>query len=359
MKFRIETPSDEPELAEFIELPDRVNARRSARWPAPAAMHRMLLTGESPFCRGRTIRPIAARQGGQVVARAVAMVDSHYQRHWNEKLGHVVMFEAMPEVRDAVRAMLDEAARWLSSQGCDAARAGYGTFEFPFVIDDYETLPPDLARQNPPYYHAMLKDCGFETERGWVDYKIRVTADLVARYRSALEAGKRAGFEFATLASIEPSHRVAQFMPVWNEAFSRHWGAAPFTADEMSFLFEVFDLTGANETSLVAYRDGEPVGALMVSPPASDLAALDSGRRLGDHERLNFLGIGVRPAQRGRGVNLAMAAHAYLNLIRNYGSKFLSYTLVLDDNHPSRRTAEKLGASVCASYVTYRRNFRV
>jgi hypothetical protein len=36
----------------------------------------------------------------------------------------------------------------------------------------------------------------------------------------------------------------------------------------------------------------------------------------------------------------------------------VSYTLVLDDNWPSRRTAEKLGAEVCASYVAYRREFR-
>ncbi len=59
---------------------------------------------------------------------------------------------------------------------------------------------------------------------------------------------------------------------------------------------------------------------------------------------------------RGRGVNLAMAAYSYLHLIR-IGSKYLSYTLVLDDNWPSRRTAEKLGAKVCANYVTYRRTF--
>ena len=59
---------------------------------------------------------------------------------------------------------------------------------------------------------------------------------------------------------------------------------------------------------------------------------------------------------RGRGVNLAMAAYSYL-AYDPQGSKYLSYTLVLDDNWPSRRTAEKLGAKVCASYVTYRRNF--
>ena len=52
-----------------------------------------------------------------------------------------------------------------------------------------------------------------------------------------------------------------------------------------------------------------------------------------------------------------MAARSYLDLAER-GAKYLSYTLVLDDNWPSRRTGEKLGAYVCANYVTYRRNFR-
>jgi len=52
-----------------------------------------------------------------------------------------------------------------------------------------------------------------------------------------------------------------------------------------------------------------------------------------------------------------MAAHAFLESVRA-GATHLSYTLVLDDNWPSRRTAEKLGAEVCASYLCYRRNIR-
>ena len=45
---------------------------------------------------------------------------------------------------------------------------------------------------------------------------------------------------------------------------------------------------------------------------------------------------------------------AWLELVR-LGATHLSYTLVLDDNWPSRRTAEKLGAAVCAHYVAYAR----
>ena len=123
----------------------------------------------------------------------------------------------------------------------------------------------------------------------------------------------------------------------------------------MAFFSAAFRPAGGDETPVIAYKDGEPLGAVLARPEISETAILKPGRSLKDSERLNFLGIGVREQARGKGVNLAIAAYAYLELVRR-GAKYLSYTLVLDDNWPSRRTAEKLGAYVCANYVVYRRN---
>jgi len=355
--LRIETPEGEQALTEFLLFHDRVYEGRSAQWPATVPLELPILTGQSPFAAERELRPFLARKDGEIVARALAMVDKHYIRHWNEPLGHIVMFEALPDTRDPVKQLMDEACRWLAGRDMQAARAGSGLLEFPFVIDDYESLPPNVLRHNPPYYHNLLKDAGFETEKGWVDYKIRVTPELTARYRSALEAAIRAGFSILPLSKIDREQRVRHFTAVWNHAFAKHWGASPFTEDELANLFDFFSLLGALDTSVIAYRGSEPVGTLMVSPESTEGAILKPGRTLQDSEKLNFLGIGVHASARGRGVNLAMASYAYLELIAR-GAKYLSYTLVLDDNWPSRRTAEKLGATACANYVTYRRNFR-
>ena len=110
-----------------------------------------------------------------------------------------------------------------------------------------------------------------------------------------------------------------------------------------------------HDVSVMAFQGDEPVGVVWALPHFTELPVLAPGRTLADAERLNFLGIGVRKLARGQGVNLAMAARCYLELIAR-GATHLSYTLVLDDNWPSRRTAEKLGAQVCANYVTYRRS---
>ncbi|MGH7897804.1 MAG: hypothetical protein ACREQQ_07620 [Candidatus Binatia bacterium] len=355
--MRIETPAGNDALDEFVRFHDTVHEQHGARWTAYAPLELPVLAGESPFNEGRTMRPFWAREGGKTLARVLAVVDERYQKHWNERLGHLVMFEALPHAREAVKNLADRACEWLESRGAEAARTGYGMLDFPFVVDAYDQLPPPFVRQNPRYYHSLLKDAGFETERGWVDYKIRVRPDLVARWESALEAARRGGYEIVPLRNVPQATRYPVFTRVWNETFASHWGYTPFIDDEIAQMFASLEPAGTFDTSVLAYQDGEPVAALWVIPELTMTAATLPGREIEASEKVNLLAIGVRKPARGRGVNLAIASYAYLELVRR-GQRYLSYTLVLDDNWPSRRTGEKLGGEVCANYVVYRRNFR-
>jgi hypothetical protein len=278
MAITIETPAGTDALTEFIMFHDEVYGYRTARWTALVPFQLPILTGESPFARDRVLRPFVARDGGRVVARALAAIDQRYQRHWNERLGHLLMFEALPETREAVRLLVDAACEWLAAQGADAARAGMGMLDFPFVVDDQETLPPAFIRQNPAYYQTLLKDAGFETEQGFVDYRIAVRPDLVARWESALEAARRNGFEIVPLKDVPEARRVAEFTALYNHAFKAHWGWSPFTEGEVASMIEALTPVGMLDTSVIAYRDGAPMGVLWVMPDTSFLAALAPGR---------------------------------------------------------------------------------
>ena len=355
--IRIDEVSGDDELLEFVLFADRVNAQRSAYWPAIPDLQLPLLKGEGPVSIGRRAKPLVARQGDEVVARAAVVVDQRYIDHWDEPLGHIVMFEAMPGATDAVRALLDAASDWLRSVGLRAVRTGCGpAFDMAYLFDSYDLLPPMSIRQNPPYYHSMLKEARFETEKGWVDYKIEVTPDQIARWEHMARSAEATGFTLATLSEVDEQVRVAHFAAVWEEAFARHWGMSPQSEDEWRELFDSTGPIGGWDVSVLAYQGDEPVGVVLGIPDLSMLAVRPSGRALRPDEHLNLLGIGVREVARGRGVNLAMAARSYLEHVKR-GNTFVSYTMVLDDNWPSRRTAEKLGARVCANYLVYRREF--
>jgi GNAT superfamily N-acetyltransferase len=353
-QIQIERPEGEDALAEFVALHDRVYAARAVRWPE-SPLRLPTLLGQTPITKERELQPFAARAGGELVARVCAAVDGPYQRHWNERVGHLLMFEALPGTRHAVRLLLDEACAWLAERGMEAARNGFGLFDMPYNTDAYDVLGPSMMRQNPPGYHALIKAAGFETEQGFVDYALEVSPALVERWQGALESARRTGFEIVPIRELPHEERARRLSELWNETFARHWGWCPLSP-EITALF-VSEGNPALDTSVFALSAGEPVGFCFVLPDDPSHASLAPGRSLRPSERLNVLAIGVRQAARGRGVNFAMAAHAYLELARR-GWTHLSYTLVLDDNWPSRRTGEGLGASVSANYVAYRRNFR-
>jgi hypothetical protein len=356
--FKIETPEGEDALTEFVLFKDRATEGIPARWPAVAEMQVPLLTGDSPFCEDRDGRPFTARNGGEIVARAVAMVDNRYNRHWNERIGHITMFDALPGSSKAVHQMMDDACSWLADRGAVAARTGFSLagFDMPFAMDSYDVLPPSMLRQNTAEYHTHLKRAGFEVEKGCVDYKLEVTPELLERWQRYLESVKQGGFEIVPARDLEPEERVREFTDTFNDTFKTHWGWVPFTQSEMEFLFDAFGESSILDTSVIAYLDGESAGFITVASDDPGHALLESGRQLDDSEKLNFLGIGVREGFRGRGVNYAMAAYSFLELARR-GWTHLSYTLVLDDNWASRRTGERLGCEVCANYLVYRRNF--
>jgi len=356
VSLKIDVPHGHDALMEFILFQDRANAARTARWPANVPLLLPILSGESPFNIDREFRPLVVREGGEIVARAMAVLDQRYIRHWKERIGHVVFFEALPDAREATALLMEEACEWLRDKGAEAARTGMGMLDFPYVIDAYEPLPPSLLRQNPAHYHVLLKHAGFITEKGMVDYKIRVRPELVDRWESALEGARRAGYAIVPLRDIPEKQRVSEFTALWNDTFASHWGFTPFVEEEIALFFALLDMVGILDTSVIAYQGEDPVGMLYVSRDIPSLAVLAPGRVLDDSERLNVLGIGVRGRARGRGVNYAMASHAFLELVKR-GHTWLSYTLVLDDNWPSRRTAVGLGADLCATFVAYRRNF--
>jgi hypothetical protein len=353
----IETPQDLTAWTEFLQFRDTVYAERTAHWPSSLRFELQVLRGETPFNEGRTLQPFLARAGKRVVARVLAVIDTRYQQHWREHLGHLWWFEALPESREAVKLLMDEACAWLEQHGAEAARAGSGALEFPFVIDEYNSLPPNILRQNPPYYHALIKNAGFESEKGWVDYKIKVNSSLISRWASMLEAAKRAGYDIVPVRDVPAERRVSEFTATFNETFQAHWGWVPYTEKEMASLFTALESLGVLDASVLAYHHGQPVGMLLLTPEHSQHAVLAPGRTLRPDEKLNVLAIGVKTSARGRGVNLAMAGYGLLELVRR-GAQYVSYTLVLDDNWPSRRTGEKLGGSVCANYMVYRRNVR-
>lgn len=362
-RVSIENPRSRAELEDFARLPFLVYANRKAWWPPDIQNEVDLLAHRSPLSSFLELEPFVARRDGKTVARVSAVVNHRYNGHWQQKLGQLIHFEALPDEDDAAEMLLDAAVAWLQERAMEAARSGFAAFlDYPYAIDHNDEFPSFLLRANPAYYHRYLKNAGFETERAQIDYTTPLNADHLARYRGMIDAVRRGGIELRSWRDFGFLAAIDAWTNVTNLAFRAHWGWNPVTNAEVRPMLTSLWETPVSDLSMVATMNREVVGAVFCVPDLSDaLASLKRGVKLaperGGGTRGALINIGVVDAARGRGIARAMAAKSFIEMERQ-GMRYAGYTLVLDDNWPSRRCAESLGARVTGNFLTYRRELR-
>jgi GNAT superfamily N-acetyltransferase len=354
------------ELQRYVDFGQEVY-RQNPYWVPPDSHHlKSILAGEGGFGSSSQIQAFWVEDGGRVLATVGAFKDEAYNQHWGEQMGHLLFFEALPEQDEAVESLMRAACEWLRTQGCQAARLSIlPGLQLPLTIDAYDAVPTIFHSYNPPYYHSYIKNGGFVTEKGVVQYQIRFTPELASRYREMIERTTNSGISLRSCDFDRLEQETETFTDIFNETFRLHWGFMPLpTAVMRGLTVELKDFLVA-DFMVFAETDGQTVGAVYSLPDLNQALHQMRGkaieqhfaefqRHLQDVDHGVLLVIGVKDGHRGRGINLALAARSYLAMIER-GYKIGSYTVVLDDNWPSRRTAEKLGARVARNFNVYRK----
>jgi hypothetical protein len=312
------------------------------------------------------IQPFWIEDGERVLATVTAVIDDKFNAHWNERIGHLLSFEALPGQHDAAGSLLREACSWLRERECTAARLSFLVgWQVPLTIDAYDVVPTIFHTCNPPYYHSYVKDSGFATESGQSEYRIQFTPELASSYQQMVGRASSAGVKLRSWDFDKLEEESATFLNIYNETFFDHWGAPQFTLPEMlEFTLGLKDFLVADFTWF-AEVDEQTIGGVLSLPDLNQAFHKMKGKVIEENfpEFLQalkaidhgvLLTIGVQRQFRGQGINLALAAKSYLAMIER-GYKSASYTTVLDINWPSRRTAEKLGARIERNFVVYRK----
>ena len=356
------------EFNRYVSFTEEVYEQNPYWVPQDAEHLVSLLNGTSPVAANAKVQPYWVEVNGKIVATLTAVIEETLNLRWNEQMGHLLFFEALPGYQDAVSELFSTACDWLKSHGCKSARSTMLiSWQLPMIIDAYDTVPTLFHTFNPPYYHSYVKNAGFATERGAVQYQIEFTPALADTYRQMIEQASASGITLRSMDFERLEEETEIFTEICNDTFSEHWGMQPTNVGAMGGLtFGLKDFL-VPEFIVFAEVDGQTVGVVYSLPDLNQVYHKMRGKDLESNsdELLQLLQqidhgaliiIGVRKQFRGRGVNLAMAARSYLAMIER-GYKTGSYTIVLDDNWPSRRTAEKLGGRVTRNSVIYRCEF--
>lgn len=367
--MRVRPISSTEELQQYVKFGKEVY-RHIAQWVPPDSHHLVsLLSGEGGFGPDTQIQAFWVEEGDRILATITAVINETYNRRWSERLGHLVFFEALPEQNEAVENLMRTVDHWFRERDCQAVRLSFlPAMQLAIAIDGYDEVPTIFHSYNPAYYHSYIKNGGFATECGVVQYQVTFTPELKARYQEMVERAEQAKVSLRTWDFDRLEAENETFTALCNETFGDHFGFMQLPAAVMSGLtvglkdFLVADFTGFAET------DGDTVGFVYSLPDLNQVFHRMRGKTIEENltefqqllqtiDHGVLLIIGVKKSQRGRGINLALAARSYLAMI-DRGYKTASYTVVMDDNWPSRRTAEKLGARVIKNFNVYRKELK-
>jgi hypothetical protein len=112
-------------------------------WVPPDEEHLVsIFNRTSPIAANAKVQPFWVEKDGKILATLTAVVEETYNRHWNENMGHLLFFEALPGYDHGVSALFGTACDWLRAQNCQAVRSSLLlTWQLPLTIDAYDSVP--------------------------------------------------------------------------------------------------------------------------------------------------------------------------------------------------------------------------
>lgn len=355
----------------FIAFPYALY-RKDPYWVAPLIRdeRQRLRRDRHPFFAHGDAEFFLARRHGEVVGRIAAIRnDLHLATH-RDGAGFFGFFECVEDV-DVARQLLDAAANWLACQRLALLR-GPMSFsvndDFGLQVAGFDRVPAIRCAHHQPYYQHFFNQLGFQPVATLWSFEASADRNSfperwtrgTALARERLQVQTR-GLSLRHLAQDAQAIRV-----LYQQAFQGQWGFVPLTAEDIDYLCRDIGRFGDPELIRFATTEGE-IAACIVAIPDWNHALRHIGghlfpfgwARLRYHARritkLRILLMGVVPHFRRMGLDAILYEDLYrIGVSKGYTRS--EAALVLDNNHPMRRSLEKTGAEIAGQYCIYERS---
>ncbi|MFF1874797.1 N-acetyltransferase [Kitasatospora herbaricolor] len=369
-------------MTEFIRLPYTIY-HGDPNWTPPLEreLRSFLDPRRGPFFEFGTAKLFLAYQAGKAVGRIAAVIDPRFNARQEASTGFFGFFESIDDTAVA-GALLRAASEFLARHGLRSVMGPMSfsaNYDCGLLVDAFDTGPGVMMPHNPPYYPALLQECGFSAEKDLWSWEVPVTDSVVPEAiavpqrmsRLAESARARAGVVIRQMDLGRFDAELARVRELYNHAWQGNWGFVPMTDREFSFIGHQLKPMMRPELSLMAEVEGKPVAfAIAFVDPGPALRAagghlarrgvptglyhlLRAGRTA---ERVRIITLGAVGDRRTAGIAVALC----IDLVR--GAHRLGYrepleaSWILEDNHGLNRMIASVGGRRTRTHRIYRRD---
>ncbi len=305
--------------------------------------------------------------GGRVVGRISAFVDSLAVESWGEPIGLFGSYECIDD-EEGAHLLLATARDWLRERKMKAMRGpwSFASQEWGLVIEGFEPPPVILAPYNPPYYIDQLTAFGFQKVKDLMVYYADAEEgyEIPERYLTLTDKiMERYGITVRPVDMSRLEEEVAAIVDVINISITGNWGFYPVTNDEARAIAHDLKQIVNPATVLIAEdRDGRPIGFSIPLPDVNTILHTMNGRMLPFGWLKLLLGIprirqyrlwalGVLPEYHGKGIDALLYRRTY-EVLRPANAR-IEVNYVLEDNVRMNNALRRLGVKNLRRYRVY------
>ncbi len=359
------------DLDRFVKLPFRLYEGQE-HWVPPLIFDRkrFLDRRRNPFFEHGEAEYFLARRDGRVVGRISAQVDRHLQSFQDNRWGQFGFFECEDDPQ-AARALIDAAQAWVTARGCDRL---VGPFDFTtndecgVLVEGFDEDPVILLNWTHRYYPALLEGAGLAPAMDTLMWHLDVSdRDRVhpAIWEMAAKSESEHGVTTRTMRKGDLEAEVGRFLEVYNAAWERNWGFVPLTASEVRHYAKQLRPILDENWAMLAFKDGEVVGAALSLPDYNQVFKHMNGRLLPlgwakflywrrRIDRVRVFALGVKAEHQHTGV-AARFYEMHYDAAQRTPQKSGETGWILESNVPMNRAMEGMGGTILARYRIFER----
>jgi GNAT superfamily N-acetyltransferase len=348
MEIIIKEVTSPRELELFIKFPDKLY--KGCEYYIPS-IHRnqfsTLSKEKNPAFEHCEARYWLAFSGNVIVGRIAGIINHRYNQ---ERKTEYMRFGWLDfkEDENVLKALLSEVEKWAAEKGLNFCHGPLGFTSFDasgVLIEGFEELPTSFGHYNFPYYDKMLQNEGYQKDVDWVEFNIKVPAEMPQKILTAAELiSKRYSLHNAPLKNKKDIGKYANnVFELLNTAYKDIYCFSQLSQAQIDSLKKEFlSLLQPDYVSFILNENDEIVAFGIVMPSLAKALKMAKGkmypfgifhilRALHFNDTIDMLLIGVRPDYQNKGVHALIFSKIGQTFFRK-GIKQIETNRELEDN---------------------------
>ena len=348
MEIRIEEVKTKRQLKQFILFPNALY-KNNPYW-VPSLYFDEVSTldpKKNPafeFCRTRYF---LAYKGTKIAGRIAGIINDRYIEIWKNKYARFGWIDFIEDFSVA-KALFKAVEAWAKEQGMEGIQGPMGFTDFDkegLLIEGFNELGTLPTIYNHPYYPQYLEREGYTKEVDWVEYKIKIPAQLQPDIlRIANIAERRLKLKVVHLKKAKDVLPYAEdIFKLLNDGYKHLFGFVPLTGRQIqAYTKQYFSFINPDFIQVVVDSKNELAAIAITMPSLSKALQKSKGkllpfgfmrllRAIKHNDAADLYLITVRQDLQGKGVNAILMRETQSACLK-YGIKYVYTAPELETN---------------------------